>query len=274
MKIERILVAVDASPHSLAALDAAAALAARQRAELVGIFVEDADLLRLAELPFAREMIYPLTLGRPINPAVMEARLKDLAELARRAIAESALRAGVDWSFRVRRGPVLNELLAAAEDSGLLVLGKASHIERRRRVRLGTTAANLLARAPKPVLVLQHGEFCRGPPLLVCDGSPASLTGLAGASESAAVFGGSPVVLLLARDRKEAAALKQKIEGTGILKTARFRRCAPSEGAGLVRIAHEEEIGVVILSGLPLGIAPEDLPEMLDKIDCPVLCHR
>ena len=51
----RILVALDASPHSLAALEAAAELAASLRAELIGLFVEDANLLRVAGFPFARE---------------------------------------------------------------------------------------------------------------------------------------------------------------------------------------------------------------------------
>ena len=48
----RILVALDASAHSHAALAAAVALAARLHAEIEGLFVEDINLLRLAELPF------------------------------------------------------------------------------------------------------------------------------------------------------------------------------------------------------------------------------
>ena len=46
--IRRILVALDASPHSQAALQAASELAAALKAELVGIFVEDVNLLHLA----------------------------------------------------------------------------------------------------------------------------------------------------------------------------------------------------------------------------------
>ncbi|MCB0182612.1 MAG: universal stress protein, partial [Caldilineaceae bacterium] len=42
---ERILVALDASPHSLAALRAAAKLAATVHAELHGLFIEDDRLL-------------------------------------------------------------------------------------------------------------------------------------------------------------------------------------------------------------------------------------
>src|SRR5690606_38139035 len=160
----------DASPHSLAALEGAATLAAHQQAELTGIFIEDNDLLRLAGLPFAREMIYPDVLGRPLDADLMRSRLREAAALARRAVSEAALQAGVNWSSLVRRGAALTELIQAAGEADLLVLGKASHLEQRRRVRLGTTAARLLAQAPRPVLVLQHGEYCRGPALLVCDG--------------------------------------------------------------------------------------------------------
>ena len=44
--IRRILVALDTSKHSLAALEAADELAAWLKAELFGLFVEDINLLR------------------------------------------------------------------------------------------------------------------------------------------------------------------------------------------------------------------------------------
>ncbi|HHP7234546.1 MAG TPA: universal stress protein, partial [Desulfobacterales bacterium] len=54
--IERILVALDASPASVSALQTAVELAARLGARLVGLFVEDMNLLRVTQLPFAREI--------------------------------------------------------------------------------------------------------------------------------------------------------------------------------------------------------------------------
>lgn len=57
--IRRILVALDTSPSSQAALEAAVALAERLNAEVCGLFVEDVDLLRVAESPYAREILYP-----------------------------------------------------------------------------------------------------------------------------------------------------------------------------------------------------------------------
>ena len=56
MNVERILVAIDASPGSLAAAETAARLAALLNAELEGLFVEDDRLLRLPAAPLARQV--------------------------------------------------------------------------------------------------------------------------------------------------------------------------------------------------------------------------
>ena len=56
--IKRILVALDASAANRTALQTAALLASELQAELQALFVEDINLLRLAELPFAREVVF------------------------------------------------------------------------------------------------------------------------------------------------------------------------------------------------------------------------
>jgi hypothetical protein len=63
-EIHRILVALDASVRSLAALEAAAELAAEWHAELLGLFVEDVELLRLAATPAAIHCVYPSASAR------------------------------------------------------------------------------------------------------------------------------------------------------------------------------------------------------------------
>ena len=124
--IRRILVALDNSRHSLAALEAAAELAARLQAELSGLFVEDINLIRLAGLPFAQEIHYPSASLRQLSRQKLDQELKARATQARQALAAAATQANVDWSFRVVRGLVAAELLAAASDVDLLSLGIAS----------------------------------------------------------------------------------------------------------------------------------------------------
>lgn len=77
--VERIIVLLDSSRAARAALAAAAELAARREARLLGLFVEDTDLLRSASLPFGREIGFTSGRIRPISTTDMERRLRQQA---------------------------------------------------------------------------------------------------------------------------------------------------------------------------------------------------
>lgn len=113
MSALRILVEVEAGTPALE-LEAAAALAGRIGAELTGLFVEDATLLRFAALPFAREIGFASAARRSTGVDAMERSLQALAGEARRVFAGVAERQDVRWSFRVERGVSPEALLAAA----------------------------------------------------------------------------------------------------------------------------------------------------------------
>ena len=104
LAIRRILVALDASPHSLAALEAAVTLAARFRAELAGLFVEDADLLRFAELPFAEEIGLFSAQRRRLDGLELERQMRAQMVRIRRLFSGATRQAHVEGSFRVVRG--------------------------------------------------------------------------------------------------------------------------------------------------------------------------
>jgi len=149
-RVERIVVALDASPHSVAALEAAAELAALMEAELEGLFVEDSDLLCLCGLPFSQEVDACTTVVRPLETEEMERQLRGMAAAIERTMEQVAGRAAVRWSFRVRRGAVVEELLAAAQDAALMSVGRAGRVRRRG---MGSTARSLVDRARRPVLL-------------------------------------------------------------------------------------------------------------------------
>ena len=124
VSVRRILVAIDTSPHGSAALEAAARLATELRAELQGLFIEDINLLRLAGLPFAREIDYSSGTSRPLDSEEMERALRTRAEGVRQAIAETAQRTRLRWSFRISRGNLAQTMLTESLDSELLVIGR------------------------------------------------------------------------------------------------------------------------------------------------------
>ena len=101
-----------------AALQAAVQLATSVSAELQGLFVEDEDLVRLASLPFVREVDVTSALARPLQVAEMERELRAVAEQTQQAFASALEQLDLAWTFRIVRGTVARASLAAAGDAG------------------------------------------------------------------------------------------------------------------------------------------------------------
>jgi nucleotide-binding universal stress UspA family protein len=124
VSIERIVVALDAASENRAAIDTAVRLAALWKAPLHGVFVEDDDLLRLANLPFARQV----SLGTGVEHLTVqqtERQLRAFAEHARREVAAAAQRRGIAWSFDIVRGVPGMHATGVAEND-FLVAGVAT----------------------------------------------------------------------------------------------------------------------------------------------------
>ena len=271
MSFRRILVALDASPHSLAALEAASEMAARMKAELLGLFVEDINLLRLAGLPFAREVGFPSAISRKLDIVAMERALKVAAAQARRATITAAERARIRWSFRVARGSVVTELLSAALEADLLVLGKVSRGFRPAQ-HLGSTALGVMARAPGPVLLLEPGISVRAPVLVIFDGSQAAREALSVAAEHSKTCGDG-LVVLIATSALESVMQLQK-EADEVLADqgvdARYRTVASANVQPLVEVAKLERAGMLVLPRSSPLFEHDDFQNLVAGIRCPV----
>lgn len=117
----RIVIVLDAGPSARGALEAAAALAAAQEAELVALFVEDPDLIHVAGLPFASEIGVTSAARRALDAVAMRRSLRALAEEVRRTIELIARRVPLQWSFQIARGTLDTEALAAAAAADLVI---------------------------------------------------------------------------------------------------------------------------------------------------------
>ena len=168
--IDRILVALDGSSHSLAALEAALDLADRFGAEVTGIFVEDENLLRLAGLPFVSEIGGFTAARRAIDGPEMERQVRAQSRRVRQVFARTTRRAQVTCSFRIARGAVLQEVLAAASEADMIVLGRRGS-SLRQRGRLGSTVLGILPEPLGLALILKEGTGLGDPVAVVYDGS-------------------------------------------------------------------------------------------------------
>lgn len=147
-----ILVLLDTTPASEAALDSAARLARHRQLELIALFVEDQDLIALASHAFSREIS---ALSGQSHPFDHETLLTRLA-IQRRQI-ETCLNAldqqeRLRWRLDVVTGPVTESIRQAALGAEWVVLGKSGWSASRGR-RLGSTAMGLIGDSPTTVML-------------------------------------------------------------------------------------------------------------------------
>lgn len=202
--IRRMLVAFGASASELAGIEAAARLAARAEAELSAMLVEDEVLFRVAALPIAR-VVGPLAPeGQPIDAASMNRALSAFTAQARSSIARSAAQAGVPWSFRVVRGRMQAEVLAAAAPDDLVV------------VQSGDAGLAVASGAPCSVLLLGAAARQAHAALVVYGRAGAADRALAAAAQLTTPRPGHPDVTVLLPPG-EAREIAERREQAGIL---------------------------------------------------------
>ncbi len=274
--VRRILVALDASAGSLTALEAAATLAARVHAELLGLFIEDINLLHLAGLPLAAEVSIWSARARPLTPGEMEQRLRAQAVRAQSALARVAARFQVRSVFRVARGQIAAELLSAAIEADLVAVGATSG-EGRGVGRFGSTAQALMARATRPLLILPRGATIRAPIGLIYDDSPLSQQALALAVHFAARLQGAELVVLLLADSTESEQrLREGVESRldRAMTNARYRWLVQASPEAAARAIREERIGALALAADIEAVGWESMGKLLERTDCAVLLVR
>ncbi len=273
--IRSILVALDGSPASLAALDAAIELAASLEAELVGLFVEDINLLRLTELSFVQEVGLFSATSRRLEIRHVERQFRSLSSRVHRTLARLAEQAGVNWSFRVVRGVITAELLAAAAETDLIILGRKGWFPAGKR-RLGSTTRAILAQGVPITLILQPGFHLGLPILVIYDSSDTAQRALAAAAQLGQGQAESLTVLILAAGPEKGEQLQQ--QATALLDRygvqARYLRQTESTAQRLTRTAQTEGCRLLVLPSHGSLMDYEALLTLLGQIDCPVLLVR
>jgi len=208
LSIQKILVALDASSLSRPALETAAEMASRLGAELIGLFVEDITLLRVAELPLAME-VGPLSrLSRRLQIPELEKQFRAQAAIMRHSLANVAERLGLTWEFRIVRGKVALEILSAEEEADLVIVGKCRWPMGKR---LGSTTQTVVFKGRCLTLVLHESCTLGLPVVAVYDGSVQGEKALKAAGQLVWLKDGSLMVLVVASDAASAQKLANSV---------------------------------------------------------------
>ena len=123
ININRILVALDASAVNRSILQAATTLAVNLDAKLNALFIEDINLFRLAELPFAREIVNGSATGRGMNVADMERSVHMQTKRLRQLVETIAQQSRLNIAFDVERGDIASASCNASRHTYLLIFG-------------------------------------------------------------------------------------------------------------------------------------------------------
>lgn len=273
--VHRIVVAIDNSAHAGSALEAAANLAAELHAELEGVFVEDINLARLAELPVGREIRFLTGEARDFTTASLDAQNREQEFSARRAIAAAAARARIAHVFRVARGQVDVEVISAAGNADLLILGLGGKSPGGRG-RIGTIARAAAERAPHSVLISKPGVGSVRTPLVCYDGSDGARHALEAGIRLSGLREGILNVLIVAEDVDRAGQLRQEVCDIveTVSKKPRFLHVAHPVPDQLCRLAHESGADILIIGADCQFVAGSEKLKLLEQVACPVLLVR
>lgn len=127
LRLRRVLLALDVAGAPPAALSYAVTLAARFEADLEAMLLAQAELTRVATLPFATEVSLLAGMERRLDAALMQRSLQGTTARLRAVMAELAGPARVRWSLQVAGGPGWEALLAELGEGSLLVRAHHGH---------------------------------------------------------------------------------------------------------------------------------------------------
>lgn len=265
----RILLPLDVGETDAAGLEAAIRLAERFSAEVVGIFVEDADLARLAALPGARETAFLSATTRPLTSADMARALRVRADIMRGRLQQRAVQAQVSWSFRVLQGELLAEQFGEASASDLLILKAGSGVHR------GPAAAtrHFFAHSSCTVWLRRARSADDRPVVALFDDTPSGLRVLAVACQFARRDGKHLMVMIPCADAEE---FQRRAGRAGIALSAggveaEFQPLAREAAADLIQVVSAARGKLLVISRDSPLAAGAAYQRLLDDLPCEVV---
>lgn len=270
-EIERVVVALDATSENRTAIAAAARLAARWNAPLHGVFVEDDDLIRLANLPFARQVTLGFGVER-LSLQQAQRQMRAFAERARHELAAAARRHAVEWSFEIV-GDAASSRIGAAETTDFLVCGTVTRpIGGHFRVECRWWS---VVEPGNSSMLLAHREGHDHPVAVLLHDCDAAATRLIAVAARLAEAHGARLAVICSPELADSPEFKPWLDGCLASEAVSTEiDIAPAEPAALIRRITELGCRTVALAAGTPQAQPNRLREMVAQLACDVLIVR
>jgi nucleotide-binding universal stress UspA family protein len=238
-----------------ATLEALSLLAGNTSAEISGMFIEDIELLSLAELPIAREYCRLTHAERRLQSPDIERQLRVQARAAQRALAEVAARLGSPLSFRIVRGALPALLREALEETDLMLFSTV-------RATLRTPGASGRASTSGPL---------RRPVAVVFDGSEASRRALKVALQLATI-GVTPLsVVLTALNSEDLSSLSDEVAGLAPDRTLQLVELVHPAWRDVLEWVQAHRSSALVIAITTELLQDENLGQLRTALGCPTI---
>jgi len=136
----KVVVTVDVESSVTATLDLAIDLAVASKCELHGLFIEDVDLLRVAGLPFSREVILASGQPRNLDSEQLLRSYRVRSRYFRQSLARHAQQSALVWTYSTVRGNRRSIEKAQSVEAEYFIIGQPtesrSNTVKRKRILL------------------------------------------------------------------------------------------------------------------------------------------
>jgi nucleotide-binding universal stress UspA family protein len=277
-----VLVALDADEDAQRLLEIAADMAQRMKADLMGLFVEDSDLLGLGDNPLVRTVSSFTGVSGAIRRAVIEQAMRRQIAAARIALEQAAELRHIEATFEVRRGRLAATLETYEETDFILVRRAApavQHTPATRHARISAATRQVVNAARRPVIVLNiraAASAAFGQISALYDGSPETENALLAAAEIADRRRGDGITIVpLANSEADADVLGRRAQD--ILRPLGHQpRIAPHIAPDLDALCTvcAAQSGFLVLHASHALLQGEAMTRLLETIDCSVMVVR
>jgi nucleotide-binding universal stress UspA family protein len=279
----RLLVALDAAEGAERLLDIAADMAVRMKADLLGLFIEDTELLGLGDNPLVRTVSPFAGVSGAIQRAVIEQSLRRQIYAARAAFEQATTARRLQATFEVRRGRLAAMLTTMIETDIILVRRAAPNVQHTPgslRMRINAATRQIVSSARRPVIVLDVRTHAAdsgfGRIVALYDGSAETKATLLAAADIADRRRGDDITIIpIAASESEADALAAEAQDI-LAPLGHHPHIGEHTQADLAALCTTcaTQGGVLVLHADHALLQGEAMARVIETIDCSVMVVR